>query len=180
MLGQMNLPEDEESPGQLVTLGPDDVRQARRLLELLVAHDNREMEANATASAAKASREHLFAVARFSWLVRQGRVRHFSPAMFGEPAWDLLLALYVNESKDPTPTVSSLAKTAGASMTTAFRWIDYLEEKGLIERERRSLEGRAWTVALSERGRVTLEKYFTDVFVRMTASQEQLAGNASS
>ena len=161
----MNAHENDDD-SESVTLSPRDVRNAVRLLELLKTHRNAPDEAR--------SRENLLATARFSLEARQGRVEHFSPAMFGEPAWDLLLALYVTQADTPAPAVSSLAKTAGIAITTAFRWIDYLEEKRLIERERSSDDGRALTVALSDDGRARLESYFADVLAGMIATRREI------
>ena len=101
-------------------------------------------------------------------------VEHFSPAMFGEPAWDLLLALYVSQADVPAPAVSNLAKTAGIAITTAFRWIDYLEEKRLIERQRSSDDGRALSVILSKDGRTRLEAYFADVLEGIIAARQEI------
>lgn len=161
----MNAHEKDEEP-EGVTLSPRDVRNAVRLLELLKTHGSASNETR--------SRENLLATARFSLEARQGRMDHFSPAMFGEPAWDLLLALYVTQADTPAPAVSSLAKTAGIAITTAFRWIDYLEEKRLIERRRSSDDGRALTVALSHDGRARLEGYFADVLAGMIAARKEI------
>lgn len=161
----MNAHEKDEEP-EGVTLSPRDVRNAVRLLELL--------RTQRTSPNGGRSRENLLAAARFSLEARQGRVDHFSPAMFGEPAWDLLLALYVTQADTPAPAVSSLAKTAGIAITTTFRWIDYLEEKRLIQRERSSDDGRALTVALSDDGRSRLENYFADVLAGIIAARQEI------
>jgi DNA-binding MarR family transcriptional regulator len=161
----MNVHEKDEEP-EGVTLSPTDVRSAVRLLELLTS---RRSVANGDGS-----RENLLATAKFSLAARQGRVEHFSPAMFGEPAWDLLLALYVSQVDVPAPAVSSLAKTAGIAITTAFRWIDYLEEKRLIERQRSSDDGRALSVMLSQDGRARLEAYFADVLAGIIAARQEI------
>jgi DNA-binding MarR family transcriptional regulator len=162
----MDAHEENDEP-EGVTLSSNDVRHAVRLLELLTTRRNGANEAR--------SRENLLAVARFSLCARRGRADHFSPAMFGEPAWDLLLALYVTQADTPAPAVSSLAKTAGIAITTAFRWIDYLEEKRLIERERSSDDGRALTVALSGDGRARLEEYFADVLEGIIAARQEIS-----
>lgn len=155
---------DDEPEG--ISLSPRDVRNAVRLLELLKSRRNDTNE--------ERSRENLLSAARFSLDARQNRVEHFSPAMFGEPAWDLLLALYVTQADVPASAVSSLAKTARIAITTAFRWIDYLEEKRLIERQRSSADGRALTVALSAEGRARLEDYFADVLAGMIAARQEI------
>lgn len=162
----MNAREEENEP-RGITLSPKDLRQAVRLLELLTDRRNGVSETK--------SREKLLAVAKFSLAARQGRSDHFSPAMFGEPAWDLLLALYVSQDEVPAPAVSSLAKSAGIAITTAFRWIDYLEEKRLIERERSSDDGRALTIALSDEGRGRLEEYFGRVLEGIISTREEIS-----
>ena len=162
----MSAREKEHEP-RGVTLSPKDLRHAVRLLELLT---NRRNGVDDTKS-----REKLLAVAKFSLGARQGRSDHFSPAMFGEPAWDLLLALYVTQADVPAPAVSNLAKTAGVAITTAFRWIDYLEEKRLIERERSSDDGRALTIALSDEGRGRLEDYFARVLEGIISAREEIS-----
>ncbi len=161
----MNAHEKDREPDG-ITLSPRDVRNAVRLLELLKARRND--------AAGEGSRQNLLLAARFLLDARQGRLEHFSPAMFGEPAWDLLLALYVTEPDVPAPPVSSLAKIAGIAVTTAFRWIDYLEEKRLIERRRSSADGRALTIALSEGGRARLEGYLAGVLAGITAARQQV------
>lgn len=161
----MNANEKDEEPEGL-TLSPRDVRNAVRLLELLKTHRN--------APSKTRSRENLLATAQFSLEARQGRLEHFSPAMFGEPAWDLLLVLYVTRADTPAPAVSSLAKIAGIAITTAFRWIDYLEEKRLIVRDRSSDDGRALTVALSQDGRARLDDYFADVLAGVIAARQEI------
>lgn len=165
--------QDEETP-KGVMLSGNDIRHVIRLLELLAFSEGGTRLTRRNPSPA-ISRENLIAVAKFSHLVRQHRCDHFSPAMFGEPAWDVLLALYLAENNGTVPTVSSLAKAARIPLTTAIRWIDYLEEKRLIERQRSSDDGRASTVILSADGRARIEGYFADVLVRMAATRDTIA-----
>ena len=48
--------------------------------------------------------------------------------MFGEPAWDMLLALYFTEDAGPRQTVGRLIKMSNAPTTSALRWVHYLEK----------------------------------------------------
>jgi len=168
----MKAQQQEEGFVKGVTLSSADVRQVIRLLELLTSQSD--YQALRDSNDMATSRGGLLAVAKFAFLVRQGRSEQFSPAMFGEPAWDVLLALYLKESGGAAPTVSSLAKTAGVPISTAFRWIDYLLNKRLVVREKSSEDGRALTVALSDGGRERLERYFSQVLVRMAATRQEL------
>jgi DNA-binding MarR family transcriptional regulator len=167
MLEEMS---DHETRAKRVTLSPEDVRQAIRLLQRLTGPTRRVSDR----SVEVASRDALSSVAQLSLAVRQERNQHFSPAMFGEPAWDLLLALYVEQAENEAPTVSMLAKVAGIPITTALRWMDYLEEKRLIERERSSFDRRASTVTLSESGRTRLEGYFAEVLVALDGNPQAI------
>src|SRR3954468_10330260 len=69
-------------------------------------------------------------------LYRQRRLRDqtFGKDLFGEPAWDLLLELYVAASE--SRPVSAVASSIAASVSTedAIRWLTRLEELGLLER----------------------------------------------
>jgi len=61
--------------------------------------------------------------------MRRARDRYLPKELTGEPAWDILLALYAEEpAKLP---VSSLCFGSGAPQTTALRWIAVLEKAGL-------------------------------------------------
>ena len=72
--------------------------------------------------------------ARRLYRLRRIRDQAFGPGIFGEPAWDLLLDLYIAAS-EPRP-VSVVAASIAASVSTedAARWLTLLEEHGLVER----------------------------------------------
>jgi DNA-binding MarR family transcriptional regulator len=55
-------------------------------------------------------------------------------------------------------------------VTTALRWIDYLDEKGLVLRERSNLDRRASAIRLSNDGRARLDRYFLDMIARVDES----------
>jgi len=80
--------------------------------------------------------------------------------MFGEPAWEMLLFLYSPES-GPRLTVGGLARLAGASKSTAIRWLDYLEQQKWIRREAHPTDKRATFVELSEKGREAINLYLS-------------------
>jgi hypothetical protein len=62
------------------------------------------------------------------------RDQEFGPTLFGEPAWDLLLDLYIAAS-DPS-LVSVMGGSIAASVSTkeAAPWLRLLEDHGLVER----------------------------------------------
>ena len=82
--------------------------------------------------------------------------------MFGEPAWDILLALYVCEQDGLHSIASSLAALIGVPLTSTFRWIDYLETQQLITRESDKCDKRAVIARLTDHGRAALEGYLSE------------------
>ncbi len=84
--------------------------------------------------------------------------------MFGEPAWDMLLILYI-EQGGPQLTMGRLARIAGASATTALRWIEYLEGQGLTRRQSHPTDRRTFFVRITDRGLQALDLYFSEAFM---------------
>ena len=75
--------------------------------------------------------ENLLKAARSIVEMQALRRRFFPTAMFGEPAWDILLALYLTSAR-ANRTVNRLAERSGAPLSTAIRWLHYLEAEGLV------------------------------------------------
>lgn len=98
---------------------------------------------------------------------RKRRHDVFGKAMFGEPAWEMLLLLYVFES-DQRQSVSRLARLAGASKSTGLRWLDYLESQRWIRRQVHPNDRRTAFVELSDKGRDAVELYLTDTFAKLS------------
>ena len=91
------------------------------------------------------------AVARAIFEDRRRRALTFNPGMFGEPAWELLLTLYVMDIHGPRLTIGALARFAGCAPTTTLRWLDYLEDQQLIYREEVPGDARTSFVRLFKR-----------------------------
>lgn len=94
----------------------------------------------ASASDAAADRAQARARAR-AWAdrlyaERRRRDALFPEGLFGEPAWDLLLALYAAREKGKPVILCAAYKAAGVSDTTGRRLLDRLEAEGLISRRR--------------------------------------------
>ena len=111
--------------------------------------------------ATKRSNEELARRAQLLLLWRRRRMDLFDAAMFDEPAWDALLALYMAERARLTLSVASLAEQAGVRLHIMMRWIDYLDEQGLVVRAADQSHGRPGFVRLSDKGRSDLELYLS-------------------
>jgi DNA-binding MarR family transcriptional regulator len=92
---------------------------------------------------------------------RQKRIARFGSQMFGEPAWEMLLILYLEEGGE-RQSQTRLADLSGAARSTAMRWIDYLVRKGLAHREDHPTDKRRNFIALSDKGRQLLELYLSE------------------
>lgn len=70
-------------------------------------------------------------------IYQQRRLRdHFFPAgLFAEPAWDILLALYIARLEDQEVSTSSACHAAAVPATTGLRWLNRLCCDGLVVRK---------------------------------------------
>lgn len=84
----------------------------------------------------------------------------FDKELFGEPAWDMLLELYVLKLNRRNETVSGLCIASGAPSTTALRWIKLLEQLGWIERSADAKDRRRIFVALTAKAESAMEAFF--------------------
>lgn len=90
---------------------------------------------------------------------RRMRSRFLPAELFHEPAWDMLLALYVAQHDRRTMNVKTLVSYAEAPATTSQRWIDHLHKLGLIERVTDMVDRRRVEVQLSEAGIAAIRRY---------------------
>lgn len=92
---------------------------------------------------------------------RARRTRVLPPCLFGEPAWDILLALYRGEIRGARSSVSAICSASGAPATTALRWLASLEAERLVRRDPDSLDRRRVYLQLTEKGSRAMALYFS-------------------
>ena len=80
--------------------------------------------------------------------------------LFGEPAWDLLLDLFIAAKERKRVPVTSACIGAAVPTTTALRWLTLLEERGLILREADPTDARRIFVRLSADAYARMVSYF--------------------
>ena len=97
--------------------------------------------------------------------IRSRRLRDefFMPGLFADPAWDMLLDLYAAEGEDHPVSVSSLCIAAAVAPTTALRWIQRMQEDGLLERRPDENDRRRAFMALTEVARLGMREYLDAV-----------------
>lgn len=88
--------------------------------------------------------------------MRRARDQQIPSGIVGEPAWDMLLALYI---EDPAGLpISSICYASGVPSSTGLRWIAALTKKGLVDREPHQRDRRVTLVSLTDLGRLMMER----------------------
>ena len=116
-------------------------------------------------------REVLRADAAREQFQRALRRKLFDENLFGEPGWDILLALFVIDDVERRLNIADLTAITLVPLTTSLRWLGYLEERDLISRSTAPNDQRMVLVELTDKGRRAMENYFAHA--RGTAVSEQ-------
>jgi DNA-binding MarR family transcriptional regulator len=153
---------DREDVLRTLTISARDARAAARVLAALVDQPVAAGPANADQSEipTQITPRMLLDRAKKTFDERRRRARFFDADMFGEPAWDILLALYISEQEGARQTIARLTENVGSPPTTILRWVYALEERGLMARESHPNDLRKIFVEITERGRDALDSYF--------------------
>lgn len=78
--------------------------------------------------------------------------------LVSDPAWEMLLVLFIARAERRDLPISHVAKEAGVAFTSAYRWLDKLEGAGLIERRAPASDRRVVLVHLTDEGCRQLER----------------------
>lgn len=146
-----------------VSLNDADLLAVSQLLGQLI--DRSKAQTGEAAAAAQPDPDHAAKRVALARAIRRARLRranHVSKAMLGEPAWDMLLALYIGDRDGPRLSVGRLAMLSGAPMTTALRWIDYLAKERFITRHAHPTDRRSEIIELTDRARSAMEQYLSE------------------
>lgn len=168
------------SPG----LPPDKLREmAFAMLDLadgLEAAEVAEVERDGPARRARGfgpSIDHmaplLASIARIEYRARGSRNELFDEELFGEPAWDMLLDLFVQTVEGRKTSVTSLCIASRVPSTTALRYINELEKRGMIVREKSQFDQRTSYLRLSNETFLKLGTYLRQRSSAFGFSQRQ-------
>ena len=94
---------------------------------------------------------------------RDLRAELFDQNIFGEPAWDILLALYTIDGDRRRLNTRELCELASVALTTALRWLDSLEEQGMVSRAPNPFDQRMVYVELADKGRTAMDHYLSQM-----------------
>jgi len=115
------------------------------------------------------SRDQLIGLAKRLYAGRSRRKDFLTSEMFGEPGWDMLLALFNAEAGGHRLTVTSLCAASLCPDTTALRWLERLGQLDLIRRVKNPLDGRVFFVDLQPAARTAINSYLRDVWSSLFA-----------
>lgn len=103
------------------------------------------------------------------------KMARVAPGLLRDPAWDMMLCLFINGEEGGILYVKQLILSTGESQTAALRHIDRLEEAGFIERLSDPLDRRRVIVRLSESGRAAMLAMLEDAFPPANKSDDNRA-----
>ncbi len=90
--------------------------------------------------------------------LRRERDELFEPNLFADPAWDILLELYLADLEQRRVAISSACLAAAVPTTTALRTMGALVARGLVERHPYALDARVTHVQLTDAGRARMQR----------------------
>lgn len=108
----------------------------------------------------------LIQVARRLYDLRRRRDAIMDGGLFSEPAWDILLDLFVSHHDGRQLSVSAVCIGARAPSATALRYLTMLQDAGLVHRTRAETDGRRSHVQLSPTGRQRMVELLEMLVVR--------------
>jgi DNA-binding MarR family transcriptional regulator len=130
---------------------------AQRLHRL--AEQLRESSASLGTKPASATPANLLEYAEKLYRLRRNRLNFFDESLFGEPAWDLLLDLFIQGERGKQVSISSACVGAAVPTTTALRWITALMSKGLLCRVTDQTDARRSILKLTAQGHQTMVQF---------------------
>jgi DNA-binding MarR family transcriptional regulator len=142
---------------RLAQLGEEVGRIARALAALSAGSSEPARAASADGAAAPVVSDA--PLVRAILRLRRLRGLHFEPALFADPAWDILLDLAAARIEGRMVAVSSLCIAAVVPATTALRWISQMTDQGLLVRHPDAQDGRRVFIALADATATAMDAY---------------------
>lgn len=109
------------------------------------------------------SRQREAKLVRAAILARRTRDNIFPAELFSDPAWDMLLDLYLASLEDRRLSVTDACVGSIAPQTTALRWLDALCACSLVRRVADEADRRRTFVELTPKGEALMNSYFARV-----------------
>lgn len=108
-------------------------------------------------------RDGALKAARRAWKARRERERIFGPGLVANPAWDILLDLFLAHAEDREVTVFGVCASTTVDEWTVVRWIANLVEAKLVTRQSTAADPRSIKLTLTDQGLAMMCDYFNRV-----------------
>jgi DNA-binding MarR family transcriptional regulator len=90
--------------------------------------------------------------------LHRSRTAVFGSGIFSDPAWDLLLQLYVAELDHRDRSLSELIKSMATPVSVVTRWITALVEAGIVASTRDPQTGGSLSISLTKDAATKMER----------------------
>jgi hypothetical protein len=94
---------------------------------------------------------------------RRRRDRYFDPLLFSNPAWDVLLSLFIAREEGRRVSIVDGCIAAAVPPTTTLRWLAFLQQQGLVIESRDGDEPELKYVALSDQAGQAVDAYLSSL-----------------
>jgi hypothetical protein len=97
--------------------------------------------------------------ARLTLLGRKQRDHYFDPMLFSNPAWDILLNLYVADAEGTPVSVIDSCVASPVPQGVALRWLGYLKQEEMVIEAPNSAQPRQTVIRLTDQARLAVSAY---------------------
>jgi DNA-binding MarR family transcriptional regulator len=112
------------------------------------------------------SDDKLAAIATSFYRSRQLRSALFQSELLGEPAWDMLLDLFIHKVQGRRVPTTSLCLAANTPVATGLRWIAALEREKLVHRSTSAADGRSKLIEMTPNGFQLMRRFIAHTVSR--------------
>jgi hypothetical protein len=112
------------------------------------------------------SDEKLATIASSIYQWRRMRADYFNGALLIDPAWDMLLDLFIHKMRGRRVSAGGLCLASNVPHTIALRWIDVLEEEGLLRRSKMHEDAKLDLVEITTGAFQQMRRFIEDSVTR--------------
>lgn len=110
--------------------------------------------------------------------LRRGREKYLTAELLGEPAWDMLLAIYCDQLSGKKTSITSACIAGNVPTSTGLRYISSLVDKRMLVRKQCEADARRSYVLLTEEALLVINRMLQtgiDLLYGPDASSNELA-----
>jgi hypothetical protein len=143
-----------------------ELRDTIRELAQRIAELEAKVEEGAEPPSLGFSDDKLATIAASIYRSRRRRLNLFDSALLGEPAWDMLLDLFINKVRGARVSTTSLCLAAGVPQATGLRWIALLHQHGLLRRFKAPDDGRLVLIEITPKAYQLMRRHVSEGVTR--------------